>query len=365
MKVLVTGATGHLGANLVRRLLADGQELRLFVREGRDHGALEGLDVEVVRGDLRDLTAVRAAVRGCDRVYHCAAKVSTTAGNEREIYDTNVIGTRYVLRAANESGVSRVVVTSSFSAVGHRHDRPSHEGDAFYPFEPHMPYERSKAWMEHECLKAVVEGLDVVIAISCAILGPNDFIPSRMGRVVRDFANGKMRAYIPGGFEFVAARDLVDGHLLCMEKGRTGQRYVFSTRFVTVDELVGILEQVTGRPRPRIRLPAAVMAPIARVSSFVLTNFFPEVPQRFTPGAVRILSMARRADITKAREELGYRPTSVEGALRDAYDWFVERGEITSPVARRAPARDYAPHANGAAKHGAPRHVAVSTGSVS
>jgi nucleoside-diphosphate-sugar epimerase len=338
MKALVTGATGHLGANLVRRLLADGVEVRALIqkRGARDEEAVAGLSVEHAYGDLRDLDAMRAAVAGVERVFHTAAKVSTLPGEEREIYETNVVGTRHVLKAAREAGVTRVVVTGSLSAVGHNPDRPSNEDDAFYPFGWHMPYAVSKAWLEHECLKAVALGQEVVIATSCAILGPNDYIPSRMGRVVKDFADGRMRAYIPGGFDFVAARDIAAGHVLAMEKGRPGQRYIFSSRFVEVDELMGILERVTGRPRPSLRLSPTVMSGIAHVSSFVLTNLFPTVPQRFTPAAVRLLQMRRRADTTKARNELGYQPTSIEDALREAYEHFVERGEISAP---RVPVR--------------------------
>jgi dihydroflavonol-4-reductase len=341
MKHLVTGATGHLGANLLRRVLADGHEVKVLVRD--HHGpeeaeALAGLPVERVYGDLRDLDAMRAAMCGVERVYHTAAKISTLPGSaaEREIYDTNVVGTRNVLKAAREAGVRRVVVSGSFSAVGHNPDRPGNEEDAFYPFTWHLPYAISKAWVEHECLKAVALGQEVVIAISCAILGPNDFIPSRMGRVVQDFANGKMRAYIPGGFDFVAARDIVAGHVLAMEKGKAGQRYIFSSRFVEVDELMAILERVTGRPRPPLRLPPAVMAGIAHVSSFVLTNFFPSVPQRFTPAAVRLLQMRRRADTRRAQGELGFQPSSIEDAVREAYEHFVERGLIPEP---RVPVR--------------------------
>jgi nucleoside-diphosphate-sugar epimerase len=335
MKALVTGATGHLGANLVRRLLEGGVEVRALVHApgARDEEALAGLPLQRVYGDLRDLDAMREAARGVDRVFHTAAKVSTLPGEERLIYETNVAGTRNVLKAAREAGVQRVVVTGSLSAVGHNPDRPSNEDDAFYPFGWHMPYAVSKAWVEHECLKAVALGQEVVIATSCAILGPNDFFPSRMGRVVMDFANGKMKAYLPGGFDFVAARDIVAGHLLAMEKGRPGQRYVFSTRFVEVDELMGILEQVTGRPRPAIRLPPAVMSGIAHVSSAVLTTFFPKVPQRFTPAAVRLLQMRRRADTSRAQRELGYRPTPIEDAVREAYEHFVERGLVRSPKA--------------------------------
>lgn len=340
MKALVTGASGHLGANLVRRLLADGHEVRALLRDRdpMDARALEGLALERVYGDLRDLDAMRAATAGVERVFHTAAKVSTLPGEEQEIYDTNVVGTRNVLKASREAGVRRVVVTGSLSAVGHNPDRPSNEEDAFYPYGWHMPYAVSKAWVEHECLKAVSLGQEVVIATSCAILGPNDFIPSRMGRVVMDYANGKMRAYIPGGFDFVAARDIVAGHVLAMEKGKVGQRYIFSTRFCEVDELMDILERVTGRARPPLRLPPALMMGIAHASNAVLTTLFPRMPRRFTPAAVRLLQMRRRADTGKAQRELGYRPTSIEDALREAYEHFVERGLVPSPkVAVRKP----------------------------
>jgi nucleoside-diphosphate-sugar epimerase len=182
-------------------------------------------------------------------------------------------------------------------------------------------------------LKAFAEGQDVVIATSCAILGPNDFKPSRMGRVLVDFAHGKMRAYIPGGFEFVAARDIVEGHVLAMEKGRSGQKYIISTTFLTVDELMGIYERVTGMKRP-MRLPVGVMAVVAEITQFVFTNFFPKVPQRLTPGAVRVLRMCRRADNSKARRELGFVPTSIEDAVREAYEDFVRRGVITPKKGR-------------------------------
>ena len=349
MTILVTGGSGHLGANLIRRLVADGERVVAVERPGSDNRALDGLPIERVSGDLRNADDMTRAMRGVHKVYHCAAKVSTTAGGEREIYDCNVIGTKNLLAAALAAKVERVVVTSSFSAVGHTEGRPADERDLFYPFEEHMPYERSKAWVEHECLKAVVQGLDVVIATSCAILGPADFKPSRMGRLVQDFANGKLRAYIPGGFEFVAADDIVQGHLLAMQKGKTGEKYIISTRFVTVDELVGILEGITGKKRPTLRLPPSVMAKIAVVSSYVLTNFFPDVPQRFTPGAVRILGMARRADTIKAQRELGYRPTSIEVALKQAYEFHVEQGSVVG-VSPRTPAPAPKPVAAAAAQ---------------
>jgi nucleoside-diphosphate-sugar epimerase len=329
--ILVTGATGHLGANLVRQLLEDGHLVRVLLRAESDPAAVAGLDVERVFGDLRDPDSCAAAVRGCDQVHHCAALVSTTEGDARhknEIFACNVLGTRNLLAAALNAGVERIVVTGSLSAVGHDSQRPSNEDIVFNPFERPLPYAMSKAFVELECLKAFAQGLPVVVATSCAILGPNDFKPSRMGRTLLDFANGRLWAYVRGGFEFVAAHDMVEGHRLAMAKGRPGQKYIFSSQFVTVDELMDVFERVTGRPRPRLRLPGPVMAGLADVGDFFLSRFFSRMPRRFTPAAVRLLRMQRRADCSKAKTELGYRPSPIVDAVRDAYEDFVRRGLI-------------------------------------
>lgn len=331
MTILVTGSSGHLGANLVRRLLADQQSVRVLLRQGSNNSALDGLAVEQVYGDLRDADAMVAAVQECDRIYHCAANVSTLDGDpqlKQDIYECNVLGTRNLLQAALKAGVSKVVVSGSFSAVGHNPTQPSDETVPFNPFAQHLPYGFSKSFVEHECLKAYADGLNVVVAVSCAILGPNDFKPSRMGRTLIDFAKGKLRAYVPGGFEFVSARDIIEGHILCMERGRPGQKYIFSSQFLTVDQLMEIFEDITGRSRPRLRIPGPLMAGIASAADAILPRWFPQVPRRFTSGAVRILRMHRRADCHKAREELGYQPTSIQEAVQEAYDHFVQRGLI-------------------------------------
>jgi degradative hydroxymethylglutaryl-CoA reductase len=351
-KVLVTGAAGHLGANLVRRLLDDGRDVRVLLRPGSNNAAVDGLDVERVHGDLRDAATLKAAVAGCETVFHAAARLSTvqpTPAIEREVYECNVLGTRNLLRAARDAGVERVVVTGSFSAVGYDlddPDKPGHEDMPHWPFEEVLPYARTKVLVEHEALKACVEGLDVVIATSCAILGPHDHKPSRMGKTLIDFAHGKMPAYIPGGFDFVAARDIVEGHVLAMRRGRTGQKYIISTQYLEVDELMAIFEEVSGRPRPRMRLPGAVMAPVAEVSSFVLGNFFPQVPQRLTPAAVRILRKRRRADTSKARRELGYRPTSIRAAVHEAYADFARRGLVPARPGTTEPPKTLDPDAH-------------------
>jgi len=326
--ILLTGANGHLGANLLRRLLADGAHVRVLLRPQSDNSTINGLKVEHAFGDLRDPASLLATSKGCTSIYHCAAQVSTVSRGEHDIFSNNVLGTRNLLRVALENGVQRVVVSGSLSATGHLPDRPTDETVPFNPFERHMPYSVSKSSVEHECLKAVADGLDVVTAVSCAILGPNDFKPSRMGQVLLEYAHRHRGAYVPGGFEFVAADDIVEGHLLAMKKGRTGQKYIFSTEFMTMDQLFDLFGEVTGQPNMRLRLPPMIMSGVAEIGDFIYRNFLPGRRQLLTPAAVRLLCMGRRADTSKAQRELGYRPGSIREAVRQAYDWFVARGMI-------------------------------------
>ena len=341
--ILLTGANGHLGANLLRRLLTDGETIRLLLRPDSDNSTVDGLSVERVCGDLRDPELLLAAVKGVSQIYHCAARISTMTGGEQELFVNNVLGTRNLLQAAKQAGVGRVVVSGSLSAVGHRTDRPTDETEPFNPFEQHLPYAFSKAAVEHECLKAVAEGLDVVIAISCAILGPNDFKPSRMGELLVKYANGRQRAYVPGGFEFVAARDIVEGHVLAMRQGRTGQRYIFSSGFMTLDQIFQLYHDIIDQPKP-IRLPPAVAMAMATVNEYLCRHFLPGRRPLLTPAALRLLRMGRRADTGKAQRELGFRPTSIEDAVRSAHQWFVARGVIDISRSRASRRSALEPH---------------------
>ena len=328
--ILVTGAAGHLGANLVRRLLTEGAPLRVLLRADDDRDTVAGLPVQTVMGDLCDASGMRAAVAGCTEVYHCAAEVSTVNRGHASLFASNVLGTRTVLRAAADAGVRKVVVTGSFSATGHMPGQPSNEDVPFNPLERHLPYGHTKAAVEHECLKACAAGLPVVIAVSTAILGPWDFRPSRMGQVLIRFAQGRLLAYVPGGFEFVAADDIVQGHILAMRHGRPGRKYIFATHYMTFDELIDLFARVTGQTmRPR-RLPAWLMTMAAGVAERVLPAVAPRREQLLTTAAIRILSQGRRADTRRAREELGFSPGSIEAAVRSAYAWFLARGLVTA-----------------------------------
>jgi len=339
--VFVTGSAGHVGANLVRRLLDDGTRVRVLLRHEDNNEGLDGLDVERVFGDLRDLDAVRRAVEGCQGVYHVAAKISTIDGNHshrREVFECNVTGTRNMLLAAREAEAGRVVVTGSFSAVGYLLDDPSAPSDEtmpFFPMERTMPYERSKSLVEQECWRAAATGQEVIVATCCAVVGGADFFPSRLGRTLCDYTNGKLRAYVDGGFEFVAARDIVEGHLLCMRNGRSGEKYIFSSEYKTISEIVGLYEEVSGVPRPRRRIPARIMLVFSEVASAYLSRYHPDFPQRFTPGAIRLLKKCRHANLSKAKQELGYRPTTIRDAVHEAYAFHYSRNAIRNPLANR------------------------------
>lgn len=333
-KTLVTGAGGHVGANLVRALLADGVDVRVLVHPNHDNRGVDGLPVERVEGDLRDAAAVARAVAGCVRVYHAGAKVSVaspTPRQTRELWEINVMGTQNVMQAALRAQVARVCLTSSFSTVGYHLDDPQRACDEevpFFPFAPWMPYSRTKVLAEVEVFKAISAGLDAVIAISTGVCGPNDFMPSRTGNVLVQYARGNFKNYIPGGYEAVGVEDLARGHILAMERGKTGRRYIFSTRYVEMEEMLGLFAEVTGVRRKVRALPAKLMAAVAGAISGPMTKLFPDVPQHLTPGAVLVLSMRRRADITRAREELGYVPGAIEPVVRAWYEFFVREGKI-------------------------------------
>jgi len=328
-KTVVTGASGHVGANLVRELLCRGVAVKTLVRGRSDNSAIDGLDLERVEGDLRDPASLERALAGCDRLYHVAAFVSLRKGDQQQVFDVNVTGTKNVLAAAERAGVARTVFCSSFGAVGHNPTGgPSDESFTVNPFETHLDYELSKAMAEIEVHRAVHRGMHVVIVNPCGIVGAHDYKPSSVGQTILDFANRRMPAYVPGQFEFVAVKDVVAGHLLAMERGRAGERYILSGGQYTLDRILEHLSGLCGVPKPKLRIPVGVMLPLAHVSSLVMRTFAPARPPRFTPGTIKILNGGKHADITKARTELGFAPTPVLDAFTEAYEWFKARGQI-------------------------------------
>lgn len=326
--ILVTGAGGHLGANLLRRLCGNGRPIRASLLNAREFPAVEGLDVEPLIGDLSDPKIAAAAVKGCDHIYHCAGRVSTDHRNPTEIFRANLIVTREMLRAALRQGVERVVVTGSFSTVGINAEGPSNEDQPFDPLDRHVPYAHAKAAVEQECLKAHADGLSVVIANPTAILGPYDFKPSLLGQVLIRFAAKRLHAAPGGGFACVGARDIAQGLVLAMEKGRSGQRYIFDSGYLSFDDLMHIFSYVTGQPKPRFRIPPAILSSAAGFNDVVMRSLRPHAERVFTSAAVRFMQREQRADTSKAQRELGFKPTCLVAAVQEAYDWFVSRGMI-------------------------------------
>ncbi|MCH2108109.1 MAG: SDR family oxidoreductase [Polyangiaceae bacterium] len=328
MTVFITGATGHLGANLVRAVLAQGREVRALVEAGDPAPALAGLNLEIVRGDLRDPLILREALKGVESVYHCAAFVSLRNRDRQEISSINIDATEQLMELCLEAGVSRVVHTSSFGAVGQEKGRPSTEKDLLSPFEPVMDYERSKAAAEVPVFQAAARGLNVTIVNPSAMVGPLDYGPTNVGRTIVDYAHGRMRAYVPGAFDWVPIADVVAGHLLAHDKGKRGERYLLTGQVHSIDEILGWLEELTGVRRPSLRLSPRWMRRIALIKDWIEERFFPKKMPRFNQHSIRILNSGKSGDHSKAVLELGWQPSAVRPAFEQAVRWFAQEGLI-------------------------------------
>lgn len=327
-RVLVTGATGFVGANVARLLLERGDEVRVLARAGSARTNLDGLPVEVAEGDLRDPDAVRRAVRGCRRVFHVAADYRFWAPDPRELWESNVGGTRNVMEAALAEDVERVVHTSTVGTIGLAGlPAPCDERTAHAPGQLTSHYKRSKLEAERVALSYVAGGLDVVAVNPSAPVGPWDVKPTPTGRILVDFARGKLPAYVDTGLNVIHVRDVAAGHLLAAERGRAGERYILGHRNMTLAEILAELAAILGRPAPRVRLPYAVAWAAGAVSTGVATFV-----TRRPPGiALESVRMARRRmffDAGKAVRELGLPQTPVRAAFEDALAWFAERGYL-------------------------------------
>jgi nucleoside-diphosphate-sugar epimerase len=260
---LVTGATGHLGVNLVRALLDQGEQVRVFVRPQSDTTGLKGLDVEHATGDLRDIKSIRNALKGINKLYHTAAFVSIRNGDQQELFDVNILGTRYLMQEARKADIEKVVHTSSFGGIGINPQGLSNEKWTVSPFELATDYERTKAISEYDVLQEAVRGLNVTIVNPAGIVGPNDYRPSMVGRTILDYAHGKMPAYVPGAFNFVPMQDVVQAELLAMQSGERGERYLIAGGHHSIDEILDWLHELTGAKRPKISIPPGLMQSIA------------------------------------------------------------------------------------------------------
>jgi dihydroflavonol-4-reductase len=325
MTVLVTGATGFLGSHVARLLVERGQRVRVLVRPGREGGHLDGLAVERVAGDLRDAASLPRATEGVETVYHVAADYRLWARNPREIYESNVTGTRNLLQAARQGGVRRLVYTSTVAtvAVPHGNSLPDERTmSALGQMIGH--YKRSKWLAEQEALGAAQAGMPVVIVNPTTPVGPGDAKPTPTGRTIVDFLNGRMPAYVETGLNWVPVEDAAAGHLLAAERGLVGERYILGGQNLTLKQVLDMLAGVSDRPAPRIRLPhaAALAAGYADAAISRLLGREPRIPLE----GVRMARHSMFVDAGKARRELRFAPGPVAAALERAVRWYQANG---------------------------------------
>ena len=334
MLAFVTGATGFLGSHVARVLSAQGAELRLLVRSTSNLKNLEGLRAETTTGDLRDPASLDRALAGVERVYHVAADYRLWARNPREIYESNVTGTRNLLAAARRAGVARMVYTSTVAtiAVPRGSSLPDERTEARLT-DMVGAYKRSKFLAEQEVLAAAREGLPVVIVNPTTPVGPGDWKPTPTGKIIVDFLNGRMPAYVDTGLNFVAVEDAAAGHLLAAERGQVGERYLLGGENLSLRELLDALAQVSGRPAPRFRVPLALAFAAACAETFVarLSGREPQIPI----DGVRIARHNMFVDCGKAARDLGFSAGPVAPALGRAVRWYEDNGYVAETRAER------------------------------
>lgn len=328
--VAVTGASGHLGATVVRALLARGDRVRVLIL-GDDDLGLRGLPVERVGGSVTDPAAVARLVDGVDRLYHLAALISIDPADDARVHATNVGGARTVVAACRAAGTPRLVHVSSIHALASApedrpvtEERPLAEG-------PGLPaYDASKAAAEQIVRDAIADGLDAVILNPTGIIGPDDLRPSHMGEALLRMATGRMPALVSGAFDWVDARDVAAGILAAADRAPAGSRYLLGGHRASVAELAALADRATGRHHRRVVLPMW-MARAAAPGAVLLARRLGQRPL-FSPGSLHALRHHREVSHALAERELGYRPRPLAETVADTIASFIRDGRIPGPA---------------------------------
>lgn len=328
MRAFVTGATGFVGGNLARTLLADGVQVRALVRAGSDQRNLAGLPVELVNGDLASQANLTEQVAGCDVVFHVAAHYSLWRRDAAAIYRANVTGTKNLLAAARHARIKRFVHTSSVAAIGvPAPDTLGTEATQTTLGELVSDYKKSKYLAEQAALEAAREGLDIVIVNPSTPIGAHDVKPTPTGEIVLRFLQNRMPAYVHTGLNLIDVEDVARGHVLAWQKGRTGERYILGNRNLTLKEMLQMLSAITGKPAPRIAVPHFIPLAVAFVDEMILARYFGKTPQ----VAFYSVQMSRKAmyyDAAKAVRQLGLPQQPIQQALEKAVHWFEANGYV-------------------------------------
>ena len=325
MKVLVTGATGFIGGNLARRLVAQGHQVKALARPGSNTLTIDGTGVEVIPGDILDADSVDRGLQCCQWVFHCAAAYTFWSKNPADIYRTNVKGTAIVLDAAKRAGVERVVYTSTVGTIGLPAAGLGNECTEMPAAQLVGNYKKSKYQAEQIALQKAGQGLPLVVVNPTAPVGPWDVKPTPTGRIVLDYICGRMPAYVDIGLNLVDVADVAEGHILAAEKGRVGQRYVLGQRNLTLKAIFEQLEGITGRKAPRTKLPGWLALGAAYCDQLVEGQLLGREP-RIPLEGLRLAKKPMYVSCEKAIHELGLPQSPVEQALAEAVAWFENHG---------------------------------------
>ncbi len=333
MTTLVTGATGFLGSHVARQLAQRGERVRVLVRATSDTRALEGFETEAFIGDLRDRASLDRAMGGVARVFHVAADYRLWARQPREIYESNVTGTRNLLEAARRAGVERLVYTSTVAtvAVPRKGALPDETTRATLA-EMIGHYKRSKFQAEELVMRAADAGMPVVTVNPTTPIGPGDWKPTPTGKIIVDFLNGRMPGYVDTGLNFVPVEDCAFGHLLAADRGRVGERYILGGRNMTLIEALRMLAGISGRRVPQWKIPHA-LAYAAGCLDTAISRVLGREP-RIPLEGVRMARHKMFVDASKAGRELGFTPGPVEAALERAVSWYEANGYVSARAAQ-------------------------------
>ena len=327
MKVLVTGATGFIGGNLARELWRRGDDVRALVRPGSNRLTIEDTVIVSVEGDILDRHSVDRAVQGCEAVFHVAAAYTFWSRDPAGVSRTNVEGTLNVLEAARQAGVSRTVYTSTVGTVGLPKEGLGDEDTPLSPKSVHGHYKRSKFQAEQEALAMAAAGMPLVVVNPTAPVGPWDVKPTPTGKMVLDFLRRKIPAYLKTGMNLVDVADVVEGHILALEKGKSGERYILGNRNVSLKEIFDILSSLTGLPAPRIRAPYWLVVGVGYADRFVEGTLLRREPAIPVEGVLASKTPAY-VSCEKAVRELGQPQRPIEDALKQAVTWFTDHGYV-------------------------------------
>lgn len=328
MTVLLTGASGFIGAAVLRRLLEAGHKVRALVRADSDRRNLEGLEVEIVVGDLTDSTSIRAALDGCEGLFHVAADYRLWVRDPAQMFAVNVAGTRDLMLAALDAGVRRIVYTSSVATLGLHSSGAVADEESPVTFEDMIgPYKRSKFLAEVEVQRLIAaKKLPAVIVNPSTPAGPRDIKPTPTGRIIIEAAAGRMPAYVDTGLNVVHVHDVADGHLMAYDKGEVGERYILGGENMPLSEILAEIARIAGHKPPKYRVPHCAVMPIAAASELwcKVVGGEPFV----TMDGVRMARKRMYFSSDKAGRAFGYSPRPAKDALRDAVASFRESGHF-------------------------------------